>query len=115
MASSSTDDKIAFILTVFKHTTLPKPDYAAVAVETGINTASNAAIVKAAGFELVNDQIVGPGGSTGDGTGTAASPPKKRKPRAKKAAGEESNKKQKVKQEDDAEVQTNQGVEASTN
>ncbi|OCT48729.1 hypothetical protein CLCR_05237 [Cladophialophora carrionii] len=118
MANSSTDDKIAYILTVLKHTTLPKPDYTAVAVESGINTAQNAqrrlkAIVKAAGFDLVNDQIVGPDCSTGDGTGIAASPPKKRKPRAKKAAGEESNKKPKVKKEEDVEAEMNQGGEES--
>jgi hypothetical protein len=53
--------------------------------------------VKAAGFDLVNDQIVGADGSTGDVMGIAASSPvKKRKSPAKKAADREPKKKPKV-------------------
>ncbi|KAJ9615335.1 hypothetical protein H2200_001410 [Cladophialophora chaetospira] len=87
MSIPTSDDKIAYLLTVLKHTSLAKPDYAGIAVEAGINTASNAqrqyrSIIKGAGFDLVNDQIVGPDGTTGGGE-RVASPAKK--PRAKKS------------------------------
>jgi hypothetical protein len=80
--------------------------------------------VKAAGFDLVNDQIVGADGSTGEVMGIAASSPvKKRKSPAKKAADREPKKKPKVseptvdsvKKEDESKVKGESDEEAETN
>ena len=42
MASSTDAEKLAYVMVILKNTEMPKPDYAAAAVEAGINNANNA-------------------------------------------------------------------------
>ncbi|KAJ9494459.1 hypothetical protein LTR99_010777 [Exophiala xenobiotica] len=67
MASGTPEEKLTYIMTVLKNTELPKPDYHAVAQEAGARDPNSAqkkfrAIVKAAGFDLVNGRVVGGSG-----------------------------------------------------
>ncbi|ETI26394.1 hypothetical protein G647_03171 [Cladophialophora carrionii CBS 160.54] len=89
MSAQSDADKLVYVMTILKNTEMAKPDYHAAAVEAGINNANNAqkrfrAIVKGAGFDLVDGQVV-----SADGSGPAPTAPAAtaKKGRAKKADG----------------------------
>ncbi len=111
MGSQTDAEKLAYVMVILKNTEMPKPDYSAVAVEAGINNANNAyvafttyyfpyiltyryhsssqkkfrAIVKSAGFDLVEGKVVGADGSGPTPVDPAVTP---KRGRGKKADGE---------------------------
>jgi len=120
MAGASPEEKLSYIMTVLKNTEMPKPDYHAVAREAGVrdpNTAQKKfrAIVKAAGFDLVDGRVVGGSGQvSADIPGNAQSKPVKkaggkgatgatRKTPATKIGTGKTTKKRKIEVSDDAE------------
>ncbi|KAK4941994.1 hypothetical protein LTR10_018175 [Elasticomyces elasticus] len=90
MANATAEEKLSYVLNVLMHTEMPKPDYHAVAQDNGITSANNAqkkfrAIVKSAGYDLVDGRIV-----SDSGNGTAAAPSTTPSTPTKKSGGKAS-------------------------
>jgi hypothetical protein len=46
MATATSDEKLAYVMAVLAHTDTPKPDWTVIANAAGINTASNAYVLR---------------------------------------------------------------------